>query len=84
MSWSAPSAVLRKAMHHLAKVDATVNLACTSSAFREFRISATFGVRWMREKTVVASAETKQSSRGRGTTTLYRHRLAPRGAKSLL
>jgi hypothetical protein len=29
---------------------------------------------------VVASAEAKQSSRGRGTTTLYRHRLAPRGA----
>lgn len=32
------------------------------------------------EKTVVASAEAKRSSRGRGTTTLYRHRVAPRGA----
>lgn len=28
----------------------------------------------------MASAEAKQSSRGRGTTALYRNRLAPRGA----
>jgi hypothetical protein len=48
---------------------------CTTMRCRHSRIQ-----RAQREKIVVASAEAKQSSRGRGTTTLYRHRLAPRGA----